>query len=181
MRISKTLGAAAGDCGVRRLGRGIRRQSGGILCWRGRRRIADPERRLLLRLSRLLQRLSIRLARHRRRPADLACWASRPNISISASRIGTTAITTINVSGSDSHPTAPALFAVGYLPMPMPFIDIFAKAGVARLSTNVTDFVQQPCPAGGPCPYFVPDRSASSHRHASSRTAPACNPSFPLD
>jgi opacity protein-like surface antigen len=61
-----------------------------------------------------------------------------------------------NVSGSDSHPTAPALFAVGYLPIPIPFIDIFAKAGVARLSTNVTDFVQQPCVSGGPCPYFVP-------------------------
>jgi hypothetical protein len=61
-----------------------------------------------------------------------------------------------NVSGSDSHPTAPALFAVGYLPIPIPFIDIFAKAGVARLSTNVTDFVPQACPSGGPCPYFVP-------------------------
>jgi opacity protein-like surface antigen len=61
-----------------------------------------------------------------------------------------------NVSGSDSHPTAPALFAVGYLPLPMPFIDVFAKAGVARLSTNLTDFVSQPCPAGGPCPYFIP-------------------------
>ena len=61
-----------------------------------------------------------------------------------------------NVSGSDSHPTAPALFAVGYLPLPMPFIDVFAKAGVARLSTNVTDFAQQPCVAGGPCPYFIP-------------------------
>jgi Outer membrane protein beta-barrel domain len=61
-----------------------------------------------------------------------------------------------NVSGSDSHPTAPALFAVGYLPIPIPFIDIFAKAGVARLSTNVTDFVQQPCVGGGPCPNFVP-------------------------
>ena len=61
-----------------------------------------------------------------------------------------------NVSGSDSHPTAPALFAVGYLPIPIPFLDIFAKAGAARLTTNLTDFVQQPCVAGGPCPYFVP-------------------------
>jgi opacity protein-like surface antigen len=61
-----------------------------------------------------------------------------------------------NVSGSDSHPTAPALFAVGYLPLPLPFIDVFAKAGAARLSTNLTDFVQQPCPANGPCPYFIP-------------------------
>lgn len=61
-----------------------------------------------------------------------------------------------NVSGADSHPTAPALFAVGYLPLPLPFLDVFAKAGAARLSTNVTDFVQQPCTAGGPCPYFLP-------------------------
>ena len=61
-----------------------------------------------------------------------------------------------NVSGSDSHPTAPALFAVGYLPIPIPFIDIFAKAGAARLATNLTDFVPQPCPQNGPCPYFVP-------------------------
>jgi hypothetical protein len=62
----------------------------------------------------------------------------------------------INVSGTDSHPRAPALFAVGYLPIPVPFLDIFAKAGAARLSTNVTDFVQQPCVPQGPCPYFVP-------------------------
>jgi len=61
-----------------------------------------------------------------------------------------------NISGSDSHPTAPALFAVGYLPLPLPFLDVFAKAGAARLSTNLTDFVQQPCVAGSPCPYFVP-------------------------
>jgi opacity protein-like surface antigen len=61
-----------------------------------------------------------------------------------------------NASGADSHPTAPALFAVGYLPLPLPFIDVFAKAGAARLATNVTDFVQQPCTAGGPCPYFSP-------------------------
>jgi hypothetical protein len=62
----------------------------------------------------------------------------------------------VNVSGTDSHPTAPALFAVGYLPIPIPFLDIFAKAGAARLSTNVTEFEQQPCVAGGPCPYFLP-------------------------
>ena len=73
-----------------------------------------------------------------------------------------------NVSGSDSHPTAPALFAVGYLPIPIPFLDIFAKAGVARLSTNVTDFVQQPCVSGGPCPYFVP---ADRHQVIDTRLA----------
>jgi hypothetical protein len=62
-----------------------------------------------------------------------------------------------NVSGSDSHPTAPELFAVGYLPLPFPFLDVFAKAGAARLSTNLTDFVQQPCTGGSPCPNFVPN------------------------
>src|SRR5258708_19026773 len=36
-----------------------------------------------------------------------------------------------NVSCSDSHPTAPLLFAVGYLPIPIPFLDIFAKTAVA--------------------------------------------------
>jgi hypothetical protein len=61
-----------------------------------------------------------------------------------------------NVSGSDSHPTAAALFGVGYVPIPIPFIDVFGKAGVARLSTNLTDFVQQPCTNNSPCPNFVP-------------------------
>ena len=62
----------------------------------------------------------------------------------------------VNVSGTDSHPRAAALFGVGYLPVPVPFLDVFVKAGAARLQTNVTDFAQQPCAAGGPCPYFVP-------------------------
>jgi opacity protein-like surface antigen len=61
-----------------------------------------------------------------------------------------------NRYGNDSHPTAPALFAVGYLPIPIPYIDIFGKAGGARLSLNVTTFVQRPCAPGGPCPNIVP-------------------------
>jgi len=73
-----------------------------------------------------------------------------------------------NVSGSDSHPTAPALFAVGYLPIPIPFIDVFGKVGAARLSTTLTDFVQQPCIANGPCPYFVP---TSRHQVTDTRFA----------
>ena len=43
----------------------------------------------------------------------------------------------VNYYGTDSHPTAPALFAVGYLPIPIPYFDLFAKAGAARLRTNV--------------------------------------------
>jgi opacity protein-like surface antigen len=56
--------------------------------------------------------------------------------------------------GLDSHPRAPALFAVGYLPLPIPFFDIFAKAGVARLETDVTTTVTPTCTVGPGCqPY----------------------------
>jgi opacity protein-like surface antigen len=53
-----------------------------------------------------------------------------------------------------SHPTAPVLFAVGYLPIPVPYLDIFAKAGGARLSTRVSTYTQQPCVPGGSCPNY---------------------------
>ena len=43
-----------------------------------------------------------------------------------------------NYYGLDSHPRAAALFAVGYLPIPVPFFDVFAKAGVARLQMDAT-------------------------------------------
>jgi Outer membrane protein beta-barrel domain len=46
-----------------------------------------------------------------------------------------------NYYGRDSHPRAAALFAVGYLPLPIPLFDVYGKAGVARLRTDVTTFV----------------------------------------
>jgi OmpA-OmpF porin, OOP family len=46
--------------------------------------------------------------------------------------------------GLDSHPRAAALFGVGYLPLPVPFFDVFAKAGIARLQTDVTTFTCAP-------------------------------------
>jgi hypothetical protein len=56
--------------------------------------------------------------------------------------------------GLDSHPHAPAVFAVGYLPLPIPFFDIFGKAGVARLDTDVTTLVTPNCTQGPSCqPY----------------------------
>lgn len=61
-----------------------------------------------------------------------------------------------NSSNSGSHPTAPALFAVGYLPLPIPYLDVFAKAGGARLSTRVTTYTSEACVTGGPCPNNVP-------------------------
>jgi len=56
-----------------------------------------------------------------------------------------------NYYGLDSHPRASALFGVGYLPLPIPLFDIYGKAGVARLETNVTSFQGQPCPVNQTC------------------------------
>ena len=36
-----------------------------------------------------------------------------------------------------THPTAAVLFAVGYLPLPLPYLDVYAKAGVAALKSNI--------------------------------------------
>jgi opacity protein-like surface antigen len=60
----------------------------------------------------------------------------------------------VNYYGYDSHPTAPILFGVGYLPIPVPFIDIYAKAGVARLRLTANDYVSEPCTTGSPCPQY---------------------------
>jgi len=40
--------------------------------------------------------------------------------------------------GQGDHPTAGAAFAVGYLPIPLPFLDVYAKAGVARLHSDIS-------------------------------------------
>lgn len=56
----------------------------------------------------------------------------------------------VNYYGTDSHPRATALFGVGYLPLPVPFFDIFGKAGVARLQTDVNVYTPPVCPAGSP-------------------------------
>jgi hypothetical protein len=52
-----------------------------------------------------------------------------------------------NTSGFDSHPRAGVLYGVGYLPIPVPFFDVFGKAGVARLQTDATTVVActSPC------------------------------------
>jgi opacity protein-like surface antigen len=50
-----------------------------------------------------------------------------------------------NYYGLDSHPRANMLLGVGYLPLPIPFFDVYGKAGVARLQTDVTTFVQDGC------------------------------------
>ncbi len=42
--------------------------------------------------------------------------------------------------GADSHPKAAVLSAVGYLPLPLPFVDVFGKLGMARLETNLNTY-----------------------------------------
>jgi hypothetical protein len=53
--------------------------------------------------------------------------------------------------GLDSHPRAGVLFGVGYLPIPIPFVDIYGKAGVARLKMDVTTYDPPTCSNGHNC------------------------------
>jgi opacity protein-like surface antigen len=50
-----------------------------------------------------------------------------------------------------SHPKAAALFAVGYLPIPLPYLDVFAKVGVAQLKSDLSATGQATCPVSLPC------------------------------
>jgi len=64
--------------------------------------------------------------------------------------------------GPDSHPRAVTAFAVGYLPLPLPFIDIYGKAGVARLHTIVNGFDGPNCAGfNSPCPSQVTATASS--------------------
>jgi hypothetical protein len=40
--------------------------------------------------------------------------------------------------GPFSHPKAEVLYGVGYLPLPLPFLDVYGKLGVAHLQTNIS-------------------------------------------
>jgi opacity protein-like surface antigen len=55
-----------------------------------------------------------------------------------------------NYFGTDSHPRAAAVYAVGYLPIPIPYLDIFVKGGGARLKMDITEFTYS-CGAVGAC------------------------------
>ena len=63
---------------------------------------------------------------------------------------------------ADSHPKAGVLSAVGYLPLP--FVDLFAKAGVARLETNLNSYADGVCTEGAPS--YSCDEPALSRQHA---------------
>src|SRR5215831_7071413 len=59
---------------------------------------------------------------------------------------------------------APAVFALLYLPIPAPVLDVFLKAGAAELKTRVNASAQGTCPLSLPCllPPIIPPYSASS-------------------
>jgi opacity protein-like surface antigen len=71
-----------------------------------------------------------------------------------------------NYYGYDSHPRAATLFAVGYLPLGLPFLDVFGKAGVARLETDVTTVVYPVCPVGSYCPPYSERHNQTNDKFA---------------
>ena len=58
------------------------------------------------------------------------------------------------------------LFGLGYLPLPVPFLDVYGKLGIARLHTTTTEVSPAPaCPVGfvpcGPSTFKVSDWSTN--------------------
>jgi opacity protein-like surface antigen len=50
---------------------------------------------------------------------------------------------------SKADQKAVTLFGLGYLPLPVPFLDVYGKLGIARLHTTITEVSPIPfCPAG---------------------------------
>jgi opacity protein-like surface antigen len=58
-------------------------------------------------------------------------------------------------TGANVEEQAGALYAVGYLPVPLPFLDVFGKAGVASLYRDTTADYPTSCVTGGPCAQYV--------------------------
>ncbi len=57
-------------------------------------------------------------------------------------------------SDANTHPKATMLSGVGYLPVPLPYLDVFGKLGLARLQTNQSAYFSPtacPLPAGLGC------------------------------
>jgi opacity protein-like surface antigen len=74
-----------------------------------------------------------------------------------------------NYFGRNSHPRAAVLYGLGYLPIPLPYIDIYAKAGVARLKMSLNDYEVQTgtnCGNGNPCYALVGSHDITSTKFA---------------
>jgi len=53
-----------------------------------------------------------------------------------------------------AHPKATVLYGMGYLPLPLPFLDVYGKLGFAHLQTDNSYFSPVACPtpsSGGSC------------------------------
>ena len=59
----------------------------------------------------------------------------------------TTSLGGVNETAT-THPRAAAIFGVAYLPIPLPYLDVFAKAGVAELKSSVHANATVSCPLG---------------------------------
>ena len=76
-------------------------------------------------------------------------------------------------SGANTHPKATMLYGVGYLPLPLPYLDVFGKLGVARLQTNQSAYYNpSACPLPPPAAARARWSPASIKRTTSSLTAP---------
>ncbi len=78
--------------------------------------------------------------------------------------------------GPNSHPKATVLYGVGYLPLPLPFLDVYGKLGAARLQTDITSFSYPP--GYGTCaqpvrPHSLPHRSIGQQVRVWCRSANA--------
>ena len=65
-------------------------------------------------------------------------------------RTGTPALI-VDSYGASSKQSAISAFAIGYLPLPVPFLDLYAKLGIADLhSDNQVTWAPYDCPASEP-------------------------------
>lgn len=60
-------------------------------------------------------------------------------------------------NNSTTDAKATALFAVGYLPLPIPFLDVYGKAGVARLQSSTTTYYNTCQNCGYPGAFYSND------------------------
>ena len=66
------------------------------------------------------------------------------------------------IAHASDHPRVATLFALGYVPLPLPSLAVFGKAGAALFNTSFQASAQALCPLNVPCtPILIPPYSAS--------------------
>ena len=72
--------------------------------------------------------------------------------------LGSKNVNYTNSGGTASLSTsarAPAAFAVGYLPVPEPWLGVYGKVGAVRLQSKTDGVIGPPCSPGFPCPQVI--------------------------